>query len=51
MLETIHIQGFKGFKDTHIGPLRKVNLVVGGQNVGKNFVAGGGLAGDGIGIF
>ena len=35
MLETIHIQGFKGFKDTHIGPLRKVNLVVGGQNVGK----------------
>lgn len=35
MLESIHIQGFKGFKDTHIGPLRKVNLVVGGQNVGK----------------
>lgn len=35
MLETIHIQGFKGFTDTTIGPLRKVNLIVGGQNVGK----------------
>ncbi len=35
MLESIHIQGFKGFKDTTIGPLRKVNLIVGGQNVGK----------------
>jgi hypothetical protein len=35
MLESINIQGFKGFKDTTIGPLRKVNLVVGGQNVGK----------------
>ena len=35
MLSSIHIQGFKGFKDTKIEPLRKVNLVVGGQNVGK----------------
>lgn len=35
MLESVHIQGFKGFKDTHIGPLRKVNLILGGQNVGK----------------
>jgi hypothetical protein len=35
MLTSIHIQGFKGFKDTHIAPLRKVNLILGGQNVGK----------------
>jgi hypothetical protein len=35
MLESIHIQGFKGVTDTTIGPLRKVNLIVGGQNVGK----------------
>jgi len=35
MIETIHIEGFKGFTDTTIGPLRKVNLIVGGQNVGK----------------
>jgi ABC-type branched-subunit amino acid transport system ATPase component len=38
MLNTIHLQGFKGFKDTRIGPLRKVNLIVGGQNVGKTSV-------------
>lgn len=38
MLNTIHLQGFKGFKDTCIGPLRKVNLIVGGQNVGKTSV-------------
>lgn len=35
MLTSIHIQGFKGFKDTLIAPLRKVNLILGGQNVGK----------------
>jgi AAA15 family ATPase/GTPase len=35
MLTSIHIQGFKGFKDTQIAPLRKVNLILGGQNVGK----------------
>ena len=35
MIETIHFEGFKGFTDTTIGPLRKVNLIVGGQNVGK----------------
>lgn len=35
MLSSIHIQGFKGFKDTQIEPLRKVNLILGGQNVGK----------------
>ena len=35
MLSSIHLEGFKGFRDTTIGPLRKVNLIVGGQNVGK----------------
>jgi len=35
MLTSIHIQGFKGFKDTLIAPIRKVNLILGGQNVGK----------------
>lgn len=35
MLTSIHIQGFKGFKNTLITPLRKVNLILGGQNVGK----------------
>lgn len=35
MLQSIHLQGFKGFKDTEVGPFRKVNLILGGQNVGK----------------
>lgn len=35
MLQSIHLQGFKGFKDTEIGPFKKVNLILGGQNVGK----------------
>ncbi len=35
MLTSIHIEGFKSFKDTKIEPLRKVNLILGGQNVGK----------------
>jgi AAA15 family ATPase/GTPase len=35
MLTSIHIEGFKGFKDTLIAPMRKVNLILGGQNVGK----------------
>lgn len=35
MLTSLHIQGFKSFKDTVITPLRKVNLILGGQNVGK----------------
>lgn len=35
MLTSIHIEGFKGFKDTLVAPLRKVNLILGGQNVGK----------------
>lgn len=35
MLQSIHLQGFKGFKDTEVGPFKKVNLILGGQNVGK----------------
>ena len=35
MLTQIHIQNFKGFKDTQIPSVRKVNLILGGQNVGK----------------
>lgn len=38
MLTKIHIQQFKGFLDTEIAPLRKVNLILGGQNVGKTSV-------------
>lgn len=45
MLTSIHIQGFKGFRDTKIEPLRKVNLVVGGQNVGKTSLLEGVHAG------
>lgn len=47
MLTSLHLQNFKGFKDTIIPELRKVNLILGGQNVGKTslleavvFVAG-----------
>ena len=47
MLTSLHLQNFKGFKDTTIPELRKVNLILGGQNVGKTslleaviFVAG-----------
>lgn len=35
MLESVLIQNFKGFKNTSIGPFRMVNLIIGGQNVGK----------------
>lgn len=38
MLESVTIQNFKGFKNTSIGPFRKVNLLIGGQNVGKTSV-------------
>lgn len=38
MLESVLIQNFKGFKNTSIGPFRKVNLLIGGQNVGKTTV-------------
>lgn len=35
MLKSIHIQGFKGFRNLKISDLKKVNLILGGQNVGK----------------
>lgn len=35
MLQSIHVQGFKSFRDTQVGPLKKVNLILGGQNAGK----------------
>lgn len=35
MLQSIHLQSFKGFKDTEVGSFKKVNLILGGQNVGK----------------
>lgn len=38
MLESVLIQNFKGFKNTPISPFRKVNLIIGGQNVGKTSV-------------
>jgi AAA domain, putative AbiEii toxin, Type IV TA system len=38
MLESVLIQNFKGFKNTLISPFRKVNLIIGGQNVGKTSV-------------
>ena len=47
MLTSLHIQEFKGLRDVNIPELRKVNLILGGQNVGKTslleaiiFVAG-----------
>lgn len=38
MLETVLIENFKGFQSTTIGPFRRVNLIIGGQNVGKTSV-------------
>lgn len=38
MLESVLIQNFKGFKNTSVGPFRMVNLLIGGQNVGKTTV-------------
>ncbi len=35
MLTKLHLKNFKGFRDTDIAELRKVNLILGGQNVGK----------------
>lgn len=47
MLTSLHIQEFKGLRNVSIPELRKVNLILGGQNVGKTsllevvvFVAG-----------
>lgn len=46
MLTSIHIQGFKGFRDTKIPELRRVNLIVGGQNSGKTSLLEAVYAGD-----
>ena len=35
MLNAMHLQNFKAFKNTRIPEFRTVNLVLGGQNVGK----------------
>ncbi len=35
MLTKLHLKNFKGFRDTEIPELRKVNLILGRQNVGK----------------
>jgi AAA15 family ATPase/GTPase len=46
MLTSIHIQGFKGFRDTKIPELRRVNLILGGQNSGKTSLLEAVYAGD-----
>jgi predicted ATPase len=35
MLTHVHLKNFRGFKDTPIGPLKRVNLIVGQNNTGK----------------
>jgi predicted ATP-dependent endonuclease of OLD family len=35
MLTNIHLKNFRGFKDTAVGPLKRVNLIVGQNNTGK----------------
>src|SRR5881396_1605896 len=35
MLTKIYLKNFRGFKDTTIGPLKRVNLIVGQNNAGK----------------
>jgi AAA15 family ATPase/GTPase len=35
MLTEVHLKNFRGFKDTKIGPLKRVNLIVGQNNTGK----------------
>jgi AAA15 family ATPase/GTPase len=35
MLTNVHLKNFRGFKDTAIGPLKRVNLIVGQNNTGK----------------
>ena len=35
MLTHVHLKNFCGFKDTAIGPLNRVNLIVGQNNTGK----------------
>jgi len=35
MLTNVHLKNFRGFKDTEVGPLKRVNLIVGQNNTGK----------------
>jgi predicted ATP-dependent endonuclease of OLD family len=35
MLTNVHLKNFRGFKDTKVGPLKRVNLIVGQNNTGK----------------
>lgn len=35
MLTNVHLKNFRGFKDTTVGPLKRVNLIVGQNNTGK----------------
>ena len=35
MLTNVHLKNFRGFRDTEIGPLKRVNLIVGQNNTGK----------------
>ncbi len=35
MLKNVHLKNFHGFKDTKIGPLKRINLIVGQNNTGK----------------
>jgi AAA15 family ATPase/GTPase len=35
MLTNVHLKNFRGFKDTAVGPLKRVNLIVGENNAGK----------------
>ena len=35
MLTSVHLKNFRGFKETEIGPLKRVNLIVGQNNTGK----------------
>jgi AAA15 family ATPase/GTPase len=35
MLTSVHLKNFRGFKDTTVGPLKRVNLIVGQNNTGK----------------
>ncbi|MEI2722323.1 MAG: AAA family ATPase [Verrucomicrobiota bacterium] len=35
MLTNVHLKNFRGFKDTTVGPLKRVNLIIGQNNTGK----------------
>lgn len=35
MLTNVHLKNFRGFKDTTVGPLKRINLIVGQNNTGK----------------